>query len=128
MKLFYTLITVETDIYYKNTNTHDYNPYNSAHPKHCKDNLPYNLAKRIIVFVSNDEKVEMRLKELKNWLKDCHYPDSVINQSFYNAKLQGRAHFTHNLKNIPFLLNIQKYLKMKTLFFHNTNPKTCSDY
>ena len=37
--------------------------------KHCKDNVPYNLAKRVTVFVSNDEKVDMRLKELKNWLK-----------------------------------------------------------
>ena len=55
--------TVETDIFYKDKNTHDYLPYNSAHPKHCKDNLPYNLAKRIIVFISNEEKVEMRLKE-----------------------------------------------------------------
>ena len=79
--------TVETGIYYKETNEHGYPPCNSAHPKHCKDNLPYNLAKRIIVFVSNDEKGEMRLKELKNWLKDCNYPDSVINQSFYNPTL-----------------------------------------
>ena len=31
---------VETDIYYKDRNAHDYLPYNSAHPKHCKDNLP----------------------------------------------------------------------------------------
>ena len=95
--------TVETDIYYKDTNAHDYLPYNSAHPKHCKDNLPYNLAKRIIVFVSNDKKVEMRLKELKNWLKNCNYPDSVINQSFHNAKLQGPAPFKDNSKNIPFV-------------------------
>ena len=50
--------TVETDIYYKDTNAHDYLPYNSAHPKHCRDNLP-NLPKRMIVFVSSD-KVDMR--------------------------------------------------------------------
>ena len=81
--------TIETDIYYKDTKADDYLPDNSAHPKHCTDSLPYNLAKRIIVFVSNDTKFEMRIKELKNWLKDCNYPDSVINQSFYNAKLQG---------------------------------------
>ena len=37
--------TVETDIYYKDTNAHDYLPCNSARPKHCEDNLPYNLAK-----------------------------------------------------------------------------------
>ena len=45
----------------------------------------------------------MILKELKNWLKDYNYPDSVINQSFYNAKLQGPAPFTDDLKNIPFV-------------------------
>ena len=61
------------------------------------------LGKRIIVFVSNDEKVEMKLKELKGWLKDFNYPDSVINQSLYNAKLQGPVPFTDNLKNIPFV-------------------------
>ena len=47
--------TVETDIYYKDANTHDY--------------LPYNLAKYTVVFVSNDEKFEMRLKELKKMVK-----------------------------------------------------------
>ena len=91
--------TIETDIYYKETNAHDYLPYNSAHPKHGKDNL----AKRIIAFVSNDEKVEMRLKELKNWLKYWNYLDSVINQSFYNPKLQGPVSFTDDSKSIPFV-------------------------
>ena len=38
---------------------------------------------------------------MKNWLKDCNYPDSVINQSFYNAKSEGSVPFTDNLKNIP---------------------------
>ena len=72
--------TVETDVNYKDTNTRDYLPYNSAHPEHYKDSLPYSLAKRIIVFVSNDEKVDMRLKDFKKWLEDCNYPDSAINQ------------------------------------------------
>ena len=72
--------TVETDVNYKDTNTHDYLPYNSALPEHYKDNLPYSLAKRIIGFVSNDEETDMRLKDLKKWLKDCNYPDSAINQ------------------------------------------------
>ena len=49
--------TIETGIYYKDTNTHDYLPYDSAHPDNSRDNVPYNLAKRIIVFVSNEEKI-----------------------------------------------------------------------
>ena len=32
--------TIETDIYYKDTNAHDYLPYDSAHPDHSKDNVP----------------------------------------------------------------------------------------
>ena len=45
----------------------------------------------------------MRLKELKTWLKHCIYPGSMINQSFYNAKLHGPFPFTDNSKNIPFV-------------------------
>ena len=78
--------TVETGIYCKDTNEQDYLPYNRAHPKHCKDNLPYNLAKRIIVFVSNDEKVDTRLKELKNWLKGCNYPESRFIMQNYKVQ------------------------------------------
>ena len=49
---------VETDIYYKSTNTHDYLPYDSAHPDH---NIPCKLAKRITVFVSDPENVTIYL-------------------------------------------------------------------
>ena len=52
---------IETDIYYKDTKAHDYLPYDSAHPDHSKDNVWYNLPKRIIAFVSNEEKIKYRL-------------------------------------------------------------------
>ena len=61
-------MTVETDIYYKLTNAHDYLPYDSTHPEHIKNNLPYNLTKRIIVFISKPRKVQLRLEELKRYL------------------------------------------------------------
>ena len=55
---------LETDINYKPTNSHKYLNYESFHPKHIKDNIPYNLAKRIIVFVTNINRMEFRLNEL----------------------------------------------------------------
>ena len=64
--------SVETDIYYKPTNTHDYLPYDSAHLDHTKNNIPYNLAKRIIVFVSNPENVIIHLDELRQFLKNVN--------------------------------------------------------
>ena len=56
---------LETNILYKETNSHDYLNYFSHHPEHTKQNIPYNLAKRIIVFVSDEKKVNERLSKLK---------------------------------------------------------------
>ena len=80
---------IETDIYYKDTNTHHYLHYNSRHPEHIKKNIPYNLAKRIIIFTFDDKKMNIRLTELKLWLQQCSYPIEVINKAFHNAKLQA---------------------------------------
>ena len=62
---------VKTDIHYKDTNAHDYLLYNSHHPQHIKDNIPYNLAKRIIVFCSENATVVRRISDLKIWLLSC---------------------------------------------------------
>ena len=93
--------TIETDISYKETNTHE---YDSHHPMHIKQNIPYNLAKRIIVFTSNSIKENTRLKELKSWLIQCKFPISVIDKAFHNAKLQGPAPDpTKKCKVIPLI-------------------------
>ena len=80
--------SVETDIYQKPTNNHDYLPDDSAHPDHTKNNSPYNLAKRIIVFVSDPEKFIIRLYKLRYFLKEYEYPEHAISKSIFNAKLQ----------------------------------------
>ncbi len=110
---------IERDIYYKITNTHDYVHYDSFHAKHVLDNVPYNLAKRIIVFVSNDNVMEERLMELKRFLVKCDYPEDVIDRGIYNARLQGPANaknkdeeiitFVHpNMANFEFRHIIQR--------------------
>ena len=56
--------SIETEIYYKSTNLNQYLHYGSQHPKHILDNVPFNLAKRIIIFTSNEEKVEQHLRNM----------------------------------------------------------------
>ena len=73
---------LETDIFYKETNSHDYLNYFIHHPEHTKQNIPYNLAKPIIVFVSDEEKMNERLSELKTWLLSCSYPLTIIRKTF----------------------------------------------
>jgi hypothetical protein len=94
---------IERDIYYKITNTHDYVHYDSFHAKHVLDNVPYNLAKKIIVFVSDENKMESRLQELKHFLLACDYPEAVINKGIHNARLQGPAPPKTNDEMITFI-------------------------
>ena len=53
------------------------------------------MAKCILLFVS-EQKITLRLKDLRKWLLNCGYPESVIDKSCFNAKLIGPA----NSKNI----------------------------
>ena len=91
---------VETDTFYKKTNTHYYLNYHSHHPNHIKYNISLNLGKHILVFVSDEQKVALGLKELRKWLLNCGYPETVIDESFFNAKLQGPANKPANSKSI----------------------------
>ena len=72
------LDTLKYIYFYKETNSHDYLRYDSHHPQHIKDNIPYNLAKRIIVFCSNSDTEQLRLTEFKKmvtelWLSSKNY-------------------------------------------------------
>ena len=107
---------IETDVHYKLTNAHKYLNFTSFHPRHCKENIPYNLAKRIIVFVTNSEKMEHRLKEMEKWLIECGYPLQLIKKKVHNARLQGPAPKPDNCKNtMPFVTTYMSNVDSKPL-------------
>ena len=54
---------IHTDIYYKDTTPHDYLNFHSAYPTYVKQSIPFNLAKRILVFVTK-WKPTTRVKKL----------------------------------------------------------------
>ena len=119
--------SVETDVFYKTTNSHDYLSFDSHHPKHTRENVPYNLAKRIVVFCSNHEREKYRLSELKQWLIECGYPEAVIDRKFHNAKLQGPAPEPKNPGNvIPFVSTFYSNYKCNNITHAaNTLLKSC---
>ena len=74
-----------TDIYYKNTDSHDYLPFNSCHPRHIKVNIPKTLARIICTIVQDPQRKLYRLSELKTWLLKAKYPPGLINNCFYQV-------------------------------------------
>lgn len=81
---------IETDIYYKTTDSHNYVPFSSCHPHHTKLNIPYSLARRICTIVECDEKRNQRLLEMKNFLQQKGYPLKVIQDATEKAKQHKR--------------------------------------
>lgn len=97
-----------TDVFYKQTNTHEYLHFESHHPSHVKANIPYVLAKRIVVFTTKEESMEKNLQDLRRWLLNCGYPEKVINDGIHNAKLQGPAPPKDRAKVIPLISTYYK--------------------
>ena len=60
-----------TDVFYKQTNTHDYLHYHSHHPEHIKKNIPHVLAKRIIILTSKEAAMEKNLSDLRKCVSRC---------------------------------------------------------
>ena len=77
---------LETDIYYKDMDTHQYLDYFPCHPKHTKWNIPYYLAKRVCSIVTDEQLKEKHLKELENFLWKQNNPTSLITKGIQKAK------------------------------------------
>ena len=73
---------MKTDIFYKKTDSHDYLPFGSCHPRHTKQNIPYTLARMICTIVEDPIRKKYRLAELKQWLLKSGYRLDVIDAKF----------------------------------------------
>ena len=64
--------------------------FNSCHPKHVATNITYNLARRICTIVDNTETRNIRLEELKTFLKNQNYPKTLIEAGIKKAKEENQ--------------------------------------
>ena len=69
---------IETDIFYKDTDSKQYLLFYSCHPRHTKMNIPFNLARRLRTIISEEPNLQVRLQELKSFLVEQKYPEPVI--------------------------------------------------
>ena len=69
------------DIFCKKTDTLRCVPFNSCHPKQCKKNIPFTLARRICIIVENNEVRKKHLDELQKVLCSQEYPQNLIQEA-----------------------------------------------
>jgi hypothetical protein len=69
---------IHTYMYYKPTDSQDYLPFKSYHPRHVKANIPYTLARIIYTILSDPIRRQYRFNELTDWLRKGDYPHTLI--------------------------------------------------
>ena len=82
---------IETDLYRKPTDRCQYLLPSSCHPSHITRNIPYSLAYRIFRFCSTIEKLDQRLKELKEMLLSRDYRPKPVDAAIAKARAIPRS-------------------------------------
>ena len=76
---------ISSDLYVKPTDSHQHLLPSSNHPPHVHVHLPYGLALRIRQIVSSDERLHVRLQELKSFLLERGYSGPDVDQQVAKA-------------------------------------------
>ena len=87
---------IETDIFHKPTDSHQYLHFYSYHPRHIKRNIPYCLANRIKRLVSEEHIRSLRLQELEDRLLKQKYPIALIRDALYKKASVKKENFPVN--------------------------------
>ena len=82
----------------KDTDSGTYLPFNSAHPRHCKTNIPFNMARRIRSLTDDDFLAYEKMRELFANLRECGYPIGMINSAIQRAMTFSALDLRNNQK------------------------------
>ena len=70
-----------TEVYVKPTNIHQYVEYSSCHPKSCKNGIPFSQCKRYRRIISDDDKFDESVSQLRDFFLERNYPANVVDHA-----------------------------------------------
>ena len=71
--------SISTDLFVKETDSHQFLHFSSCHPFHTKKGIPYSQAHRIRRICSDDTNFQNRISDLKDWLLARGYKQDLVN-------------------------------------------------
>ena len=107
-----------TDIFNKKTDTFNYVPFNSCHPRHTLRNIPFSLARRIRGIVSDPALVLVRMEDMKRRLRAKKYPLGLIDEGIRLALSMSRDNILH-----PPTKPIESRAGRESFFVSTYNPR-----
>ena len=89
-----------TVIFYKDTDTHSYLRYESAHPPSCKKAIPYSQFLGLRRICNNDQTFERRSNEMSEYLSQRGFPVNTINNSLRKASKFTQSEAINKRQNL----------------------------
>ena len=77
---------IETDLYVKPTDSHQYLQSSSCHPFHCKKGIPYSQALRLNRICSETSSFDKRCNDLERFLLERGYSSKLVRQEILQAR------------------------------------------
>ncbi|XP_078372690.1 uncharacterized protein LOC144656333 [Oculina patagonica] len=119
---------IETDLYSKPTDKHQYLLNTSSHPYHTKRSIPYSLALLLRRICSTENFFEHRVKELQQYLVKRGYKQRFISEQIDRARLVSRAEslqeHTRETRSdrVPLVITYNPALRNIQKILHNKQP------
>ena len=115
---------LQTTLYTKPTDTHNYLHFKSAHPKHLIDSLPYSQALRIRRICSQNDELITQSDNLNRLFIARGYKPSLVEEQINKAITKDRQdtlNLTHKKKTnrIPLISTFNRTLPPITSILHN---------
>ena len=84
--IFKTKYGFRTEIFNKETDGDTYLPYESSHPRSCRDAIPFELARSVRALTDDDATVVEKLGKLQARLDRCGYPPGLVATAMDSAQ------------------------------------------
>ena len=111
IEIYKTQDSILTKSFSKPTDSGTFLPFDSCHPHHCKINIPFGMARRVVALTDDPNIAMEKLQELALKLKRSSYPPDTINLAIHQAM---------QLKTKDLLLKTDKPDQVESIAFVNT--------
>ena len=76
--IYKTGLGFETVVQDKDTDSNTFLNYRSSHPRHCRDGIPFSMARRIKALTDDDSKARDQMRVLSSKLLNAGYPIGLV--------------------------------------------------
>ena len=90
---------ISTDLYVKETDSHQYLHPSSCHPYHFVKSIPYIQALRLNRICSNNIFYDNRCNQLEKWLSDRNYKQKLVREQILKARALSKKKLLNNERN-----------------------------